>query len=781
MQRSQVTHKNGRLIESVPDPFFAIAHQPLCLLDNHGRVVDVNEAFTRLSGYGYRDAAGIAFLEWVHPEERRVTVAALGAAVAHQQTTTFRARLQGREGDYQELEWTVTGSSGRLFLAGRELPPAERGSASPVTAAELVELLESAPDVIGLANAEGRTLYLNRAGREVLGFGPADDLWHVHISSYVTETERARIAREGLPVAAKEGIWTGETVLRSTRGAELPVSLVIMAHKDQQGRVRRLSAIARDIRDRRRVEEALSRQAADMETVARISMATATLLDTERLLQEVVDITRERFNLYHAHIYLLNAAGDALELAAGAGDVGREMIAQGRRIRLTQENALVAQAARSRQSRTANDVRREEGFPHHPLLPQTRSEMAVPMIFGEQLIGVLDLLDDTVGRFDDVDAHIFATLAAQTAVALENARSFARAQEAIAESSALMRLLTREGWEGYLAQQTGTRGFLFDAGRAAPLVPLDGSTAPPAEDQDALVAQPLEVHDEVIGRLALFAGDGEPDDEAVELVAAIAQQLSARLENLRLTGATQMALTETASLYRAGSDLNRANTYDEVLDVLRRHSVVGRDAASAIVLFERPWTPEQKPERFAVAAYFAAFDLSPETMQRVAPPLFGMAGELLRPDSPTFIADIEQENALPSAVRRFYAEELQSKSALFVPLALGGQWIGYLTAAYPERAVIAEADMQRLTTLAGQAAAAVQSIYLLQAAEERARQERVLRELSARVRNVTDIDLIMKTAVREIGQVLGRETFLYLGDDEAPAPQHGENRGPENG
>jgi hypothetical protein len=57
----------------------------------------------------------------------------------------------------------------------------------------------------------------------------------------------------------------------------------------------------------------------------------------------------------------------------------------------------------------------------------------------------------------------------------------------------------------------------------------------------------------------------------------------------------------------------------------------------------------------------------------------------------------------------------------------------------------------------------------------------VLRELSARVRNVTDIDLIMKTAVREIGQVLGRETFLYLGDDEAPAPQHGENRGPENG
>ncbi len=773
---------NGRLIESAPDPFFSIAHQPLCLLDNHGRVVDVNAAFTRLSGYRRRDATGIAFLEWVHPEERRITVAALGAAVAQQQTTTFRARLRGRDDHYQELEWTVTGRAGRLFLAGRELPPAEHVSASPVQASELMELLESAPDVIGLADAEGRTLYLNRAGREILGFGPTDDLWHVHMSNYVTEAERARIARDGLPVAAREGIWSGETTLRSAGGAELPVSLVIMAHRDGQGRVHRLSAIARDIRDRRHVEEALSRQAADMETVARISMTTATLLDTDRLLQEVVDITRERFNLYHAHVYLLNAAGDALELAAGAGDVGRAMVVQGRRIRLSQENSLVAQAARSRDSRTANDVRHQEGFLLHPLLPQTRSEMAVPMIVGGQLIGVIDVLDDAPDRFDEVDAHIFTTLAAQTAVALENARSFARAREAIAESSVLMRLLTREGWEGYLQQQAGSRGYLLDAERVAPLIPLGESIAPPAEEPDALVARPLEVHDEVIGRLALVAGDGEFDEEAVELVGAIAEQLSARLENLRLTGATQMALTETASLYRAGSELNRANSYDDVLDVLRRHSVAGRGAsASAIVLFERPWTVEQKPVRFAVAAYHAGFDLSAETMQRVAPPLFGQLGDLLQPDSLTFFADIEQERALPPAVRRFYAEELQSRSALFAPLAIGGQWIGYLTAAYPQRTVIAEADLQRLTTLAGQAAAAVQSIYLLQAAEERARQERVLRELSARVRNVTDIDLIMKTAVREIGQVLGRETFLYLGDEEARARQRAENNGPENG
>lgn len=782
MQHLQATPDIGQVGEEATGPFFAIAHEPLCLLDNHGRVTDVNAGFTRLSGYTYRDAAGIAFLEWVHPEERRITVAALGAAVAQGQTTTFRARLRGQDGGYREMDWTVTGRADQLFLAGRELSPAEQASASPVSPSELLELLESAPDVIGVADAEGHTLYLNRAGRATLGYGPADDLWHVHISSYVAEAERARIAREGLPQARREGVWTGETVLRSTRGAEMPVSLVIMAHKDEQGSVRRLSAIARDIGDRRRVEEALRGQAANMETVAQISVATATLLDTERLLQEVVDITRERFDLYHAHIYLLNAAGDALELAAGAGDVGREMVAQGRRIRLSQENSLLTQAARSRRSQTANDVRGQEDFLPHPLLPQTRSEMAVPMIFGEQLIGVLDVQDDAVGRFDEVDAHIFMTLAAQTAVAVENARSFARAQAAIAESSVLMRVLTREGWENYLQQQAETRGYLYDAERVAPVVPLDESAAFPAGDENAPVARPLAVHDEVIGELALFSGDSAFDDEAAGLIAAVADQLSARLENLRLTSATEMALSDTASLYRASSDLNRANSYADVLDVLRRHTVAGRHgSASAIVLFDRPWTPERKPERFAVAAYHASFDLPTETMQRMAPPLFGLMGVLLQPDSPTLIADIEQERALPAEVRRFYAEILQGKSALFAPLALGGQWIGLLTAAYPQQNTIDEADMQRLTTLVGQAAAAVQSIYLLQAAEERARQERVLRELSTRVRNVTDIDLIMKTAVREIGQALGRETFVYLGDEETSPPQYGENRGPENG
>jgi signal transduction histidine kinase len=84
----------------------------------------------------------------------------------------------------------------------------------------------------------------------------------------------------------------------------------------------------------------------------------------------------------------------------------------------------VAQASRERKSIIVNDVRSEEGFLPNPLLPETRSEMAVPMIVGDQVIGVFDVQSDTAGHFTDEDSNIYTTLASQVAVALQNARLY---------------------------------------------------------------------------------------------------------------------------------------------------------------------------------------------------------------------------------------------------------------------------------------------------------------------------------------------------------------------
>jgi PAS domain S-box-containing protein len=190
--------------------------------------------------------------------------------------------------------------------------------------------------------------------------------------------------------------------------------------------------------ERARLLEQTQRRAAEMEAVAQVSAVVSTILATDRLLQEVVDLTKERFRLYHAHIYLLNESGDTLKLAAGAGDVGRQMVEQGWSIPLAQKQSLVAQAARTQQTVVVNDVHQNPNFLPNPLLPQTRSEMTVPMIVGNTVLGVLDVQDEVINRFSDKDIQVQTTLATQIAVALRNASLFQQTQTALAENELLL-------------------------------------------------------------------------------------------------------------------------------------------------------------------------------------------------------------------------------------------------------------------------------------------------------------------------------------------------------
>jgi putative methionine-R-sulfoxide reductase with GAF domain/CHASE3 domain sensor protein len=168
----------------------------------------------------------------------------------------------------------------------------------------------------------------------------------------------------------------------------------------------------------------VNRRAAELATVAEVGTATATILQTDRLLQEVVDLTKERFNLYHSHIYLLDEAGENLVLASGAGEPGRQMKAKGLSIPLNREQSLVASAARERKGVTVNDVTQAPDFLPNPLLPDTRSELATPMIVGGKVIGVFDVQSDVVGRFTESDINIQTTLASQVATSIQNVRSF---------------------------------------------------------------------------------------------------------------------------------------------------------------------------------------------------------------------------------------------------------------------------------------------------------------------------------------------------------------------
>lgn len=199
--------------------------------------------------------------------------------------------------------------------------------------------------------------------------------------------------------------------------------------------------------DRLQMEQRVADRTKALATVAEISTSASTSLETDKLLQQVVDLAKERFELYHAHIYLLDETGTSLVLTSGAGEAGKQMVAKGHSIPLDQEQSLVARVAREGKGVTVNDVTTAPDFLPNPLLPNTRSELAVPMMAGKDVIGVFDVQSDIVGRFTESDIAIQITLASQIASAVQNARSYTELQRNQSQLSEALNISRLANWE----------------------------------------------------------------------------------------------------------------------------------------------------------------------------------------------------------------------------------------------------------------------------------------------------------------------------------------------
>jgi GAF domain-containing protein/HAMP domain-containing protein len=185
------------------------------------------------------------------------------------------------------------------------------------------------------------------------------------------------------------------------------------------------------------LEERIASRTRDLQTVAEVSTQVSTVLEPERLLRDISDLTKERFGLYHSHIYLLNDRGDTLVLTAGAGYVGRQMVSEHRTIAYENPQSIVAQSARSRKAVIVDDVRQSPTFLPHKLLPDTRSEMAVPLVARGQLLGVLDVQSNQVAYFDENALATFDLMAGQISAAISNAQLYATAERTSRHERAL--------------------------------------------------------------------------------------------------------------------------------------------------------------------------------------------------------------------------------------------------------------------------------------------------------------------------------------------------------
>lgn len=166
---------------------------------------------------------------------------------------------------------------------------------------------------------------------------------------------------------------------------------------------------------------ALQRHAVQLEATADVSRAITSIFDVDDLLRSTVDLIRDRFGFYHAGIFLLDDTGEWAVLREATGEAGAQMIAEGHRLAVN-ETSMVGWTALHHQPRITLDVGEDAVRFANPLLPETRSEMTLPLMVGTHSIGVLNVQSSEEAAFDEADVQVLRSMAGQVAVAIENAQ-----------------------------------------------------------------------------------------------------------------------------------------------------------------------------------------------------------------------------------------------------------------------------------------------------------------------------------------------------------------------
>lgn len=313
-----------------------------------------------------------------------------------------------------------------------------------------------------------------------------------------------------------------------------------------QGVLLLLTVLYRNSAERRRVQEVeaanrelhgvlasmeahVANRTRDLALAAEVGRNLSQVRQLEQLLTQAVELILQRFNLYYAQVYLVDRTGRSLEMRSGTGSVGAELLRRRHRLPVDM-SSINGSAAVEKRAVIVKDTTSSAIHRPNPLLPETRSEMAVPLLVGERVVGVLDMQSRLPGGLTTDSLPAFEALAGQLAVAIENARLFQEYDAARQRLEAHSRQQTAAGWEDYLnAIERGEMlGFVCQDQDVKPLTTL----LPEVEGEQTLVA-PIQVGGQPVGAYH-FEAEQPWSAEDRDLVQVVVQQAAQQIESLRL-------------------------------------------------------------------------------------------------------------------------------------------------------------------------------------------------------------------------------------------------------
>jgi GAF domain-containing protein/HAMP domain-containing protein len=320
----------------------------------------------------------------------------------------------------------------------------------------------------------------------------------------------------------------------------------------------------------------IEQRALQFEGIAKVARTISSTRELDDLLPQIAAAIGSYLGYYHVGIFLLDPGREYAVLSASNSDGGAKMLANNHRLKVG-ETGIVGYVTGSGKPRVALDTGADSVFFDNPFLPDTRSEIALPLLTESEVIGALDVQSTIPNAFDQDDISILTTLADQVSIAIQNARQFEENKLALAESESLSRTFVKSGWQEFIRRRKLT-GIRHSGARATLLYGKgDGGSADRSDSErdqtrsrarSAVLSLPITLRGEHIGHVEVRApGSRQWSQDELEVVNAILDRAALALENARLLEDSQKRAAKERVIGEISAKISVQSDIDELLKI----------------------------------------------------------------------------------------------------------------------------------------------------------------------------------------------------------------------
>lgn len=337
-----------------------------------------------------------------------------------------------------------------------------------------------------------------------------------------------------------------------------------------------------------RTAQVSARTSSLLRATSEISQITSKLLTIDELFNRAVTLIQDRFAFYHVQVFMVDDRREFANLVASTGDVGRKLLDRGHRLRVGSKS-VIGRVTQIGEPVIARDTDSDRVHAVNELLPNTRSELALPIIDGDVIIGALDVQSTRRNAFDSTDVQALQVMANQLGVAIRNARLFESQEQALRENKRLFlegeaerreiqRLnsqLTRAAWEGYLRERPDVHGITaqddkvnLNANWSEAMIEASNRQRPISrvKDERRTIAVPIVLRNQVLGAIEVEI-DNRSEADKTETIVNVAQRLATTLDNIRLFDEAQIATMQEQRINTVVTSYQAAENIEDLLRI----------------------------------------------------------------------------------------------------------------------------------------------------------------------------------------------------------------------